>query len=203
MNVVIIAPHPDDEAIGCGGSVCLHVERGDRVVAVFLSSGELGLKHFAPARAWNIREGEARRAGRVLGLSGLHFLRQPDWYLGKAIRKAAAALRPILEIEAPAIVYLPHPVERHPDHKASIAIVRNAFGKIKIPTLRGYEVWTPLTEFDHVTDISKVMSRKLRALRAHASQFEEFDYARAVRGLNQYRGALAGKCAYAEVFQTL
>jgi len=76
-------------------------------------------------------------------------------------------------------------------------------GEFKKPTLRGYEVWTPLAEFDQVTDISQVMSRKLRALRAHASQFAEFDYAHAVRGLNQYRGALGGKCAYAEVFQTL
>jgi len=76
MNILVIAPHPDDEAIGCGGSICLHVERGDRVVAVFLTSGELGLKHLSPAQAWGIREGEARCAARVLGLAGLHFLRQ-------------------------------------------------------------------------------------------------------------------------------
>src|SRR6266404_3238780 len=170
MNIVVIAPHPDDEAIGCGGSICLHVERGDRVVAVFLTSGELGLKHLSPAQAWGIREGEARCAARVLGLAGLHFLRQPDWYLGQGIRKAATALRPIIVSEAPAIVYLPHPTEWHPDHKASLAIARSALGRIQKPTLRGYEVWTPLTEFDHVTDISQVMSRKLRAVRAHVSQ---------------------------------
>ena len=51
--------------------------------------------------------------------------------------------------------------------------------------------------------ISNVMSRKLRALRAHRSQLGEFDYVKAVTGLNQFRGALAGKCRFAEAFETL
>ncbi len=76
--------------------------------------------------------------------------------------------------------------------------------RIRRPILRGYEVWTPLAAYDHVEDISPVMRRKLLAIRAHKSQLDgDFDYKRAVTGLNQYRGALAGKCAYAEVFQIL
>ena len=74
---------------------------------------------------------------------------------------------------------------------------------LRAPALRAYEVWTPLAKFDEVQDITAVMSRKLRALRAHRSQLDEFDYVRAVRGLNEFRGELAGKCGYAEVFQTL
>jgi hypothetical protein len=47
------------------------------------------------------------------------------------------------------------------------------------------------------------MQRKLRALRAHKSQLQEFDYVRAVSGLNQFRGALAARCPFAEVFQSV
>jgi LmbE family N-acetylglucosaminyl deacetylase len=61
-----------------------------------------------------------------------------------------------------------------------------------------------MPEYHHVENITSVMRRKLRALSAHRSQMEgEFDYRRAAAGLNQYRGALAGKCPYAEVFQKL
>src|SRR5438093_1072629 len=92
MNVLVVAPHPDDESIGCGGALCLHAQKGDRVVAVFLTSGELGLKHFPCEKAWQIREREARAAAKILGLAEIFFLRQPDWSVGERIIKAAAAL---------------------------------------------------------------------------------------------------------------
>ncbi len=205
MNVVVIAPHPDDESIGCGGTLCRHADQGDRVLVVFLTSGELGLKDLAREEAWRIRENEARRAAEILGVAQLHFLRGPDWMTGEHRRKLAAALAPILNGEAPELIYLPHAAESHPDHKAALPIVRAALKACGLARtrLRTYEVWTPLTEHDHVENISAMMPRKLRALRAHRSQLREFDYVRAVRGLNQFRGALAGKCDYAEVFQEL
>jgi N-acetylglucosamine malate deacetylase 1 len=205
MNILVVAPHPDDETIGCGGTLCLHTARGDRVVVVFLTSGELGLKHLAREKAWQIRESEANRAARSLGITDLEFLRLPDWMVGEHVPKGARLLSPILRREAPQMIYLPHPGEWHPDHQAASPLVRAALKRSRIarPALRAYEVWTPLREYDHLENISQVMARKLRALRAHRSQLDEFDYERAIRGLNQYRGALAGKYRYAEVFQTL
>ncbi len=203
MNILVIAPHPDDEAIGCGGALCLHADQGDRVVAVFLTSGELGLKKLPREAAWQTREREARRAAKILGLAETIFLRQPDWLLGEHVAEAAALLRPILKREAPALIYLPHRQDSHPDHQAAWPVLRAALKRsgLRAPALRAYEVWTPLSQFDEVQDITAVMSRKLRAIRAHRSQLDEFDYARAVRGLNAYRGVLAGKCSYAEVFE--
>jgi LmbE family N-acetylglucosaminyl deacetylase len=205
MNVIVIAPHPDDESIGCGGTICKHVDRGDRVVVVFLTSGELGLKHLKPEKAWGIREAEARKAAKILGIADVIFLRGPDWTLAEKIKRVAGELRGVLQRENPGLIYLPHPREWHPDHAATIRVLRIALtnaGK-STPKLRGYEVWTPLTEFDHVEDISAVMPRKVRAVRAHRSQVTQIDYAAAARGLNAYRGALSGKCRYAEVFQTI
>jgi hypothetical protein len=56
---------------------------------------------------------------------------------------------------------------------------------------------------NHLENITAVMPRKLRAIGVHRSQLDEFNYRRAVRGLNQFRGEMAGKCQYAEVFKTL
>jgi LmbE family N-acetylglucosaminyl deacetylase len=205
MKVLVIAPHPDDEAIGCGGVVSLHSERGDAVDAVFLTSGELGLKKFPCEKAWKIREAEARDCCKVLGIQEPRFLRLPDWMMGDDIERAATQLKGVLEESRPEMIYLPHPTEWHPDHHATLPVVRAALqtAAVEVPALRGYEVWTPMAEYQHAENITHVMPRKLRALRKHVSQMAEWDYVRAVRGLNEFRGAMAGRCRYAEVFQDL
>jgi LmbE family N-acetylglucosaminyl deacetylase len=203
MNVLVIAPHPDDESIGCGGSICRHADAGDHVAAVFLTSGELGLKKLSREAAWQIREAEAHTAAKILGIIATHFLRQPDWTLVDSLDAAAAALAPILSSERPELIYFPHAAEWHPDHKVAGVVLRRALSAagIALPELRTYEVWTPLPQYEVVVDITAVMPRKLQAIRAHASQFHEIDYARAAEGLNAYRGAIASRTAFAEVFQ--
>ena len=205
MNILVVAPHPDDEAIGCGGAACLHIARGDRVVTAFLTSGELGLKHLPEAEARRIREEEATAAARILGTAEPRFLHLPDWEMGDDVDLAAAALRPVIELERPGRIYLPHPADDHPDHRASHPIVVAALASWTEtpPELRGYEVWSPLGEFDIAEDISAVMPTKLDAVRCYRSQTAQFAYDRAAAGLGQYRGALAGRCAYAEVFRIL
>lgn len=204
MNVLVIAPHPDDESIGCGGTIRLHTARGDRVAAVFLTSGELGLKHLPREQARRIREREAEAAAEVLGVGALAFLRRPDWFVGEEVGEVAGRLAPILEREAPQIVYLPHASEWHPDHQAALPVVRTALrtGEIPALTLLTYEVWTPLSKYDHVEDVTPAMASKLRAVRCYRSQLEGFRYDHAIHGLNRYRGVLAARCRYAEVFQS-
>jgi N-acetylglucosamine malate deacetylase 1 len=202
MNVLVIAPHPDDEAIGCGGTVAVHTSRGDRVVVVFLTSGELGLKHLPRERAWAIREKEARAAAKVLGVANVSFLRRADWFLEDDVDAALPGLGSILTDESPGRIYLPHPDEWHPDHKLALALTRRALEGVSCePSLLMYEVWTPLSVYDHLVDVSAVMAQKLRAIRCYRSQLKAFRYDRAIRGLNEYRGHLAAHSRYAEVFK--
>jgi N-acetylglucosamine malate deacetylase 1 len=205
MNAVVIAPHPDDESIGCGGAICRHSDAGDRVTAVFLTSGELGLKHVPREAAWETREAEAKAAGKILGIADIHFLRQPDWMLAEVIGPAAKALAEILASENPQLIYVPHPREWHPDHKAAGDILKQSLGMcaLSVPEIRGYEVWTPLSEYSVVIDISAAMPRKLQAIRCHVSQLADFDYAHAAQSLNAYRGVLAARAPFAEVFEQL
>jgi len=205
MRILVIAPHPDDESIGCGGTVAGHVERGDEVAVVFLTSGELGLKKLPRGEAWEIREAEARAACRILDIAESFFLHLPDWTMGEDVPAAAERLRSVLEQTRPELIYLPHPLEWHPDHRAVLPILKAALNGLQLGpvALRGYEVWTPMAEYQHVENISAVMEKKLAALREHASQIADWDYVRAIRGLNAYRGVMAGRCEYAEVFQEL
>ena len=205
MNIVVIAPHPDDESIGCGGAICRHADAGDRVTAAFLTSGELGLKHLAREAAWQTREAEAKAAGKILGIAEMRFLRQPDWMLAEGVGSAANALAEVLTSERPQLIYVPHPREWHPDHKAAGEILKQSLGMCaaSVTEIRGYEVWTPLSEYTVVVDISAVMPRKLQAIRCHVSQLADFDYAHAAQSLNAFRGVLAARAAFAEVFEQL
>ncbi len=203
MNVLVIAPHPDDESIGCGGTICLHADRGDRVAAVFLTSGEMGLTDLSEGDARDMRERESEDAAAILGISSVTFLRRPDQHLEQDTLPAAQALTPILEREKPEVIYLPHERDFHQDHRASVSIVQTAVraSEIATPALLSYEVLTPLTEYDRAEDISPVIRRKLKAVCAYRSQVRQFRYDRALLAMNRFRGVVAGAGRYAEVFR--
>jgi N-acetylglucosamine malate deacetylase 1 len=202
MRVLVVAPHPDDESIGCGGAILRHVARGDEVRVAFLTSGELALKHLERDEAWRIREQEAEDAGAVLGLAGQEFLRQPDWFMSERPDEVKGIVAGLLERHGPGRVYVTHGAEWHPDHRVAFEATRAAATAAGMPywSLFAYEVWTPLPKFDDVEDIGAEIERKLEAVGRYRSQCEALDYVQAVRGLNSYRGALAAGCDYAEVF---
>src|SRR6185436_21151558 len=77
-RVLVISPHPDDESIGCGGTLRGHVLAGDRVEVVFLTSGEAGGHGKPPDETARIREQEAKAAGSILGVRKIEFWKQPD-----------------------------------------------------------------------------------------------------------------------------
>src|SRR5207247_4712608 len=115
MNVLVLAPHPDDESIGCGGTICLHADRGDRVAAVFLTSGEMGLTDLSEGDARDMRERESEDAAAILGISSVTFLRRSDQHLEQDTLPAAHALTPILEPDNPAVISLPRRRDFHQD----------------------------------------------------------------------------------------
>lgn len=205
MNVLILSPHPDDETIGCGGAIALHRLAGDAVCVLSLTSGELGLSEHPIEEARAIRERELSNSAGILDFSVVESLRLPDYELARHLPAASTALARWLGKLLPERVYLPHPADDHPDHQACLPLLARAIqiAGVSAPWALGYEIWSPLPEFDHVEDISSVFSTKLAAVRAYSSQLESFRYDRAITGLNQYRGELAGKCEYAEVFVSL
>ena len=102
MNVVVIAPHPDDESIGCGGALCRHADAGDRVTVAFLTSGELGLKQLAREAAWQIREAEAHDlAALVADLPNLRMIAFNGGKAGAIGRKQLSPLDGVSVVDLP------------------------------------------------------------------------------------------------------
>lgn len=202
-TVLVLAPHPDDESIGCGGALRQHVMDGDRVIVAFLSSGDRGIADVPPAAAAARREQEAERAASVLGLSELHFFRFPDGGMAEVVADAADRVGGLVDSEQPDWIYLPHPGEAHDDHRVTGLIVASAVPRDDEVVIRGYEIWTPIAEPHEMDDITAVMPTKLEAIRCYESQLEQLPYERAALALNGYRGALFAGCEYAEAFTYL
>ena len=154
--------------------------------------------------AWQIREAEAKAAGKILGIAEIHFLRQPDWILAEVIGPAARDRRNSHQRKS-ALVYVPHPHEWHPDHKAAVEILKQSLGYAPSRSRKFAATKYGLrsANIPSSVDITAVMPRKLEAIRCHFSQLADFDYAHAAQSLNAYRGVLAARASFAEVFEQL
>lgn len=204
-RVLVISPHPDDESIGCGGTLWQHRRNGDRVEVVFLTSGEKGGHGRSVSETIRIREAEAHRASKILKLNRVELWRLPDGEL-KATAGAVARLSKKLASLKPTVVYLPHDGEMHPDHRAAVRMLKLALKRSKQkPDVLMFEVWTPLGRMDHIVDISKEIETKMRAIRAYKCQNAEVAFDEAFRGLARYRGEMHSWPGgdYAEVFARL
>ena len=203
MRVLLIGAHPDDEAIGCGGTLRRHVLDGDEVRVVFLTSGEGGGHGIDDPGG--VREREAEAAARILGIDDVDFWRRPDGAM-RASADLVARLAEELARFRPDRVYVHPAVDMHPDHRAAAralararAMLNGAGGALEV---YAYEVWTPLTQLDLIVDVSDVVEDKLAAIRAYESQCRVMAFDEAALGLMRWRGELHSwpGGAYAEVF---
>ena len=205
-RILVLAPHPDDEAIGCGGTLLHHARQRDQVHVVFLTSGEKGGHGRSEAETIRVREAEARAAAKILGVRKIEFWHLPDG----AVRPTLVAVDRVrikLNQFKPDKIYVTHDREMHPDHRGAARLLRRAFagGSGKRPEVLGYEVWTPIQKLSEIVDISPFMNKKLRAVKTYRSQCAVVGFVEAVRGLNRYRGEMHSWPGgdYAEVFTRL
>lgn len=215
MNVLVFAPHPDDDIIGCGGSIARHIQKGNHVAVVYMTSGEAGNLEYLPEDLARIREVEAAEAARSLGVTALIFLRNPDGYL-QYDQDNLSRIATLIRTKKPNLVYLPHSHDAVPDHQVTHSLVVEGCRRAAGPwfpeygpqpwqpeTLLGYEVWTPLQSVGHSEDISDLIDPKLEALQMHRTQTKYIKYDDAIQGLNRYRGIMTRKGDYCECFQII
>jgi len=201
--VAVLAPHPDDDVIGCGGTLCKHRRAGDAVTVVYLTDGARGLDHSAPPsrRTAQTRRKEAERAAGLMDIRDLVFLDFPDGGLAANTETVNRLLRELERVD-PQAVFLPFLLDDHPDHRAANRIFAAAAPHCSGSRMEvyAYEVWTPLPA-NRLVDISPVVDIKEKAIRAHTSQTGRMDYAAATLGLNRFRALpVTGGKGFCEAF---
>jgi LmbE family N-acetylglucosaminyl deacetylase len=214
-RVLVFAAHPDDDIIGVGGSLAKHVKLGNRVCVCYMTSGDSGSLGYTKEELARVREGEARKAARVIGFKDQVFLGNRDGYL-EYDEKNLKTLIELLREKRPDAVYVHSEADDHRDHRTTFQLVVESVGRAGGPwfqeckgkpwvtgTVLAYEVWTPLPDFNYVENVSDFMDRKLAALRKHVSQIKNVRYDEAAEGLSRYRGAMTGKGKYCEVFKVI
>jgi LmbE family N-acetylglucosaminyl deacetylase len=150
-SCLVIAPHPDDETLGCGGLIAHLRECHNAVEVVFLTDGDAALTghpRVAPRALAALRTQEARTALGILGVEPerLHFLGAPDGRLSQLADtdrdRIRSALASLLDRCQPADVLLPWRRDGSTEHEAAFALVAATLrGQQPVPRLLEYPVW--------------------------------------------------------------
>ncbi len=179
LDILVIAPHPDDAELGMGGAILKFIEQGRRVGVLDLTSGE-PTPHGSPA----IRTSETAAATEILGLTWRENLGLPNRSLEPTLA-ARQQLAAVFRQTRPRWLFAPYWVDAHPDHVAATQLIEAArfWSKLTKSTIPGaphhpqriYNYYcvhlkmAPQPAF--VLDISDVWERKFQAIQCYHSQF--------------------------------
>ena len=205
-RVLVLAPHPDDEVFGCGGALADLAARGAAVDVLLVTDGAAGAADEESRRGIAARRaGESRAALALLGGGAVHEGGMRDRGLGGARASLEDLVASWLAKTSPDLVFAPSPVETHPDHRAVacalLALARRpaadaGAAALARATVAFFEISQPFRP-NFLFDLTPVLERKRKAVRAFASQAADRDYEGFVDGLAAYRrltlppGALA------------
>jgi LmbE family N-acetylglucosaminyl deacetylase len=216
-NILIIAPHPDDDVIGMGGTLAVKAKEGASFTIVYVTNGGGSIKtgeykDLSKEELIILRKEEAKKsliplmddpsdAKQIfLGLESATLFTTPELFT----RELEAILRSKNYDE----VYIPYFKDRHATHKAVAELSTDTIKGGRFPVaLYAYETWDPLPagEDSFVVDISKYYKNKLSAVSCHKSQCSITPFDEGIIAKNRYNAVFnqintKNKMEYAELF---
>jgi len=213
MKILVIAPHPDDEVLGCGGTIAKHTQQGAEVYLCIVTKG------YTPDWSEEFlkkRPKEIKKAGALLGIKKTYFLDFPTVKLDTIPQKQLNdSIAQVVDEVKPEVVYIPHRGDINKDHRlvfeAAMVAVRPKPGST-VTRVLSYETLSE-TEWGVLSgdnafipnvyiDISETLEIKLKAMSAYQSELKEYPHPRsleAISALAKTRGASIGVKA-AEAF---
>ena len=212
-SVLVVAAHPDDEVLGCGGTIAHHADAGDQVQVLIVAEGATSRQQqrdrFQAGDELSALAQAAQTAGSILGATGVELLDLPDNRLDSLDRlDLIKHIEKRIERHQPRVVYLHHAGDVNVDHRrlheAVVTACRPTPGQ-PVRRLLSYEVassseWqppgsAPAFQPNWFVDISSQWPRKREALRGYASEMRPWPHARSLEALEhlaRWRGAQVG-----------
>lgn len=216
MNVLVIAAHMDDEALGVGGTIARHVAAGD-AVTVCIACKRAYNHQFDPVLVQEEKDA-ARRAADILGYADLRFLDLRDELLDERLLDVIVPIDDCVNSVRPSVVYTHHRGDTNQDHRAVFAasmVACRSLGAHRIERILAYEVLSstdqaapfPENAFQPAAyvNIASFLPRKVAAMKAYAREVREFPHPRSAEGIEvlaKKRGMEVGMTA-AEAFAVI
>jgi LmbE family N-acetylglucosaminyl deacetylase len=207
-NILVVAAHPDDEVLGCGGTIARHVASGDRVFVAFLSSGE-GSRSPIDARAAH-RQLSMRRALAVFGIaeSDTFIFDYPDNKMDSVpLLEVVKTVENVVGDIQPKRVYTHFANDLNIDHQVVSRAVftacrpqpNHSVGEIFCFEVLSSTEWAMPTSSPFLPnvffDITDFLEHKLRALKAYEDEIREFPHTRSLKHIEylaRHRGSCVG-----------
>lgn len=216
MNTIIVAPHPDDEVLGAGGTLLRRKAEGAKVAWLIITA--ISVKTGWSAESVRRRAGEIQEITELLGFSTVFTLDFPTTQLDRIpMSELVAAISEVFKTFEPQEVFVPHSLDVHTDHRVVFDAVASCTKWFRQPSVKRVLAYETLSESDFgmgvghafrpnvFVDISPFLEQKMRAMDVYESELGVFPFPRspdALRALASVRGAAAGYVA-AEAFELL
>lgn len=189
-NILVIAPHPDDEVLGCGGTIAKHKKQEDKIYLCVIT------KAYTPNWSEKFikdRLKEVEKANKILGVEKTYFLDFPTVKLDTIPQKELNnAIHKVITKVKPDIMYIPHKGDLNKDHRlifeASLVAIR-PINKHRIKKVLSYETLSE-TEWGQsiypfvpnvYIDISKSLNKKLEAMKVYKNQIKKYPHPRSLK----------------------
>lgn len=215
--VVVIAPHPDDETLGCGGVLLKHKADGDILHWIIVThiNEQMGF----PAERVASRNAEIEEVARRYGFKGVHQLSRPTTRLDEIpLTELINQFSTIFTSITPEVIYLPYRGDIHSDHAVSFDAAVSCTKWFRYPSVKRVLAYETLSETDFSIDpdasgfrpnvfvnITEHLEKKIEIAKIYASELAPFPFPRseeALRALAVIRGVASGFKA-AEAFMLL